>query len=293
MHKTEGTNNVNNLFTSGPPGTNVDEYWLNALQTEVCYVITSAGLALKTQATDTMDQLKAAIDILAVGSSFASGTKMYFYQNVAPTGWTLDAVPADALLAVKGGADAYNAAGGTQQGTWTQPNHTHAVGTYQMPLHLHAVGTYQMPAHTHGAGTLQAAGHGHADTFTVPNHQHIFDYTAVGSKTSTLGDFVTTGTDVPADGEYMLTHDNTAGASTINFIEAATQTDGGGGSLNGSVTGAAAINVFNNTASDGPTAITGSSANTGPTAITGTSANGATANTWRPLAQVGIIATKD
>lgn len=47
-------------------------------------------------------------------------TKCWFYLNTAPTGWTIDATPADALLAVKGGSQAYNANGGTQVGTWTQ-----------------------------------------------------------------------------------------------------------------------------------------------------------------------------
>lgn len=52
-------------------------------------------------------------------------TKCWFYLNAAPTGWTIDNTPADALLCVKGGTAAFNAAGGTQAGTWTQPNHTH------------------------------------------------------------------------------------------------------------------------------------------------------------------------
>jgi len=54
-------------------------------------------------------------------------TKAWFYVDTAPTGWTIDNTPADALLAVKGGSAAYNAEGGTQQGTWTQPNHTHSI----------------------------------------------------------------------------------------------------------------------------------------------------------------------
>jgi len=66
----------------------------------------------------------------------ASGTKAWFYQNTAPSGWTLDSTPADALLAVKGGSQAYNVSGGNQAGTWTQPDHTLTVD--------------EMPSHTHG-----------------------------------------------------------------------------------------------------------------------------------------------
>lgn len=66
------------------------------------------------------------VQLTSVGEllPFPSGTKMYFYQNVAPSGWTIDATCADALLAVKGGSQAYNVDGGNQAGTWTQPDHT-------------------------------------------------------------------------------------------------------------------------------------------------------------------------
>lgn len=57
---------------------------------------------------------------------FAPGTKLFFWQDTAPTGWTIDATAADAILAVKGGSNAYNVAGGSQAGTWTQPDHIHS-----------------------------------------------------------------------------------------------------------------------------------------------------------------------
>jgi hypothetical protein len=61
MHRTEGANNLANLFTDGPPGTVFEENWLNAVQEEIAYVIEQAGLALKTASTDTRDQLYQAI----------------------------------------------------------------------------------------------------------------------------------------------------------------------------------------------------------------------------------------
>lgn len=65
MHRTEGTNHSGNLFVDGPPGTTVEEDWLNAMQEEVAYSIEQAGITLKTAATETRTQLKAGIDALA------------------------------------------------------------------------------------------------------------------------------------------------------------------------------------------------------------------------------------
>jgi len=67
--------------------------------------------------------------------SFPVGTKMYFYQNTAPTGWTYDSAVTDRVLAVKGGSNAYNANGGTEAGTWTQPGH--ALEISEIPEHQH------------------------------------------------------------------------------------------------------------------------------------------------------------
>ncbi len=71
--------------------------------------------------------------LLPPSPSIPPATKMWFYQNVAPSGWVLDATPADALLAVRGGSGAYSGDGGTQAGTWTQPGHTHTG-----PSHTHS-----------------------------------------------------------------------------------------------------------------------------------------------------------
>ena len=96
---------------------------------------------------------------------FDAGTKMWFYQDVAPAGWTIDAVPADALLAVKGGANAYNVAGGNQAGTWTQPDHVHSG-----PNHRHSVdppltdttqGNTQNPITAAGGDATRALNHIH------------------------------------------------------------------------------------------------------------------------------------
>ena len=64
MHKTEGTNHALNLFANGPPGTRVEQNWLNAVQNEIRNVVEGASLTLKTAATETGDQLLAAINLL-------------------------------------------------------------------------------------------------------------------------------------------------------------------------------------------------------------------------------------
>lgn len=67
-------------------------------------------------------------------SPILSGFQMWFYHDVAPLGWSI-ITAADSLLAVKGGANAYNVAGGAQAGTWIQPYHQ--LTKPEMPIHTH------------------------------------------------------------------------------------------------------------------------------------------------------------
>lgn len=78
--------------------------------------------------------------------------KMYFYQNTAPVGWTIDAAVADCCLAVKGGSNAYNVNGGNLAGVW-------AMTEAQMPTHTHtASGSTSDPGgHTHTYGCAGVA----------------------------------------------------------------------------------------------------------------------------------------
>jgi hypothetical protein len=73
--------------------------------------------------------------------------KLWVYRNTAPDGWAIDSAVVDCVLALKGGTNAYNANGGTQAGTWTQPDCT--------------LTEANLPAHTHG----EAAAHSHTTTF--------------------------------------------------------------------------------------------------------------------------------
>ena len=75
MHRTEGTYHASNLFTDGPPGTRVENDWLNAVQEELANVIEESGLALKTASTETRAQLYSAL-ITLIGRGYP-GSEIY------------------------------------------------------------------------------------------------------------------------------------------------------------------------------------------------------------------------
>jgi len=120
---------------------------------------------------DTKADILANLTVAVQAVGFETTTAMWFYQDVAPTGWSIVTAAADAVLAVKGGTQAFNVAGGNQAGTWTQPGHVLAEA--------------ELPAHTHGAigdHTHQASGaHGLvAATGTTADVYHTVSSTATG-----------------------------------------------------------------------------------------------------------------
>ena len=118
-----------------------------------------------------------------------AGTKMIFYQNAAPAGWTIDSDPADHLLAIKGGTEAYNAAGGTKAGTWTQPDHNHTGPSHihTMPTHIHTMPTHihTMPSHIHTMGSHVHSTPSHILTIAeMPAHTHTEDLASATTSTT-------------------------------------------------------------------------------------------------------------
>jgi hypothetical protein len=98
-----------------------------------------AGMIWNTTANDV--KIRNQANTSWVVFPFPAETKMYFYQNTAPIGWSIVSVT-DKLLAVKGGSAAYNTTGGSTAGTWTQPSHVHATQGHvltraEMPVHHH------------------------------------------------------------------------------------------------------------------------------------------------------------
>jgi len=93
LHRTEGANNVGNLFADGPPGTTVEENSLNAIQEELAGAIEAAGIVLQTAATDTRNQLAAVFALKAndagvvhtTGNESIAGIKT-FSDNIVMAG---------------------------------------------------------------------------------------------------------------------------------------------------------------------------------------------------------------
>lgn len=77
-------------------------------------------------------------------AEFPSGTKMLFYQDTAPTGWTIQNTLNDKVVYITKGSSAGGQTGGAEHstGTWTQPTHTHTTSG-------HTLTSAEVPAHTH------------------------------------------------------------------------------------------------------------------------------------------------
>jgi len=144
----EFNNILNNLDPSGVDDastnlsamqTTVDPYPLStpSLATDLAGEIQRLRYLIKQITGEAQWYMDPEMDLATLSGArlFPSGTKLWFYQNTAPSGWTIDTTPADAVLAVKGGSGAYNVSGGSQAGTWTQPDHT--LTTAEIPAHTH------------------------------------------------------------------------------------------------------------------------------------------------------------
>lgn len=79
MHRIESAGSVEGRFSEGNPATGqqatvISAAWLNTLQEEVAQVIEAAGITLKTAATETENQLLAAIQALITGGGAGQAT---------------------------------------------------------------------------------------------------------------------------------------------------------------------------------------------------------------------------
>jgi hypothetical protein len=71
-------------------------------------------------------------------------SRWWVYANTAGDGWIIDSSVSDRVLAIKGGTQAYNSAGGTGAGTWTIAGITASNNTanhYHDIPHAHTLGT--------------------------------------------------------------------------------------------------------------------------------------------------------
>ena len=192
---------------------------------------------------------KAYVDAQIAGGGLPVGTRMIFDQDTAPAGWTRDvATVNDRMIMIVTGAR------GVDDGTWTQPGHTHtnpntateAAHSHVDPIHSHPIvaHTHDIDPHDHTTpNTGVAIGTATAQEDGGTN----FSY-AIGSHTHAMGN---TGSDDPF---------TTAGGSTPNTsLNTGGQTGTGGG--------------HDHTVGD--------------------SGGAATASSWRPLHRDMILAVKD
>jgi|WetSurMetagenome_2_1015567.scaffolds.fasta_scaffold578001_2 hypothetical protein len=103
--------------------------WAVNLPDDASKIRLSAGYIRQNNAA--LQSVLTSANLLGATPYIPATHPMYFYSDTAPTGWTILAAPADCLLALKGGASAYNVAGGAAVGTWVGPNY--ALVTTDLP----------------------------------------------------------------------------------------------------------------------------------------------------------------
>jgi hypothetical protein len=144
-----------------------------------------------------------------------TGLTMYIYNPAGeiPTGWSAKSGPADALLAIAGGSNAYNVAGETLAGSWTPTGHTHTIA------HLHTITHTHDIAHTHEGGshaltTAELAVHSHSGDSYYP----LYDGVALGSDGAAHGygisNSITSGSTSNAGSGNAHSHGTTVSQST-------------------------------------------------------------------------------
>lgn len=115
---------------------------------------------------------------VSVGGSIEAGTKMLFYADTAPVGWTLINTLDDKLVWVTKGSVAGGETGGGAHstGTWTRTGHSHTIA-----------------AHDHTNATLKAADttvevYSFGNWYALGTYAHTHDITDKAFTTSTNAD---------------------------------------------------------------------------------------------------------
>lgn len=218
--------------------------------------------------------------IVALGRNdnfFASGRKIWVNQSIAPAGWTIVADTTGNVVAIKSASGTYNVAGGTVAGTWSHPTHTHTGNnhnhttfdhTHPMDTHVHATQYHtltesELPAHVHEWDDMVSLPVGGNLGTGLQGQSRLVSRDAAGNKHTLPAPFNQTSStmknpDGSSPSSVGIPHWHNA--STPN---GATVTDPGGGGV----------------------VITHSSGTT--------SNNFGDTDLWRPLANQGIIISKD
>ena len=149
------------LIFPGVGGLGFDEPIL-ATETQLNF---SQGLTGNIQDQLDNHEIRISANTSAIANILETGTKMMFYQNAAPTGWTIDATVTDHMLRIVDGTIlAGGAAGGTDDPVLNDkvPTHTHPFTTGLAGNHTHTIPTRSStagfsdpsPAWGANAGTL-------------------------------------------------------------------------------------------------------------------------------------------
>jgi len=98
--------------------------------------------------------------VTVAGGDIPSGTKMLFYADTAPSGWTIDNTLDDKVVFITKGSSAGGQTGGGahSSGTWTQPNHTHTGPSHTHTTAAMTLDTAKIPSHAHGIPLWQDPG---------------------------------------------------------------------------------------------------------------------------------------
>jgi hypothetical protein len=126
----------------------------------------------------------------------STSARWWVYANVAGDGWVVDSSIADLVVAIKGGTQAYNIAGGTGGGSWTisgstvggmSGNHVHTI-----PNHDHTFGTIDYIVRSTDTGTETVfssyINSGTTATGNVSNdHYHAVTFNAVWRPSAAVG----------------------------------------------------------------------------------------------------------
>jgi len=130
MHRIEGLHAESGRFKDSPPGTRVTDDWLNAVQEELCGIISAAGLTVASAATDTWGQIWPAVAALA-----GTPSKGYVAFATPASGGTWWPASYGRALGDKVTIHVVGAGGGGGGASAVQTAHGGGAGGYGLSLH--------------------------------------------------------------------------------------------------------------------------------------------------------------
>lgn len=123
-------------------------------------------------------------------SGISPGAKMLFYNDTAPTGWTISNTLDDKLVYITKGSSAGGQTGGTvhSTGAWTNSTNDTVLSSTQIPSHTHtASSSVSDPGHTHYGATG-----GYINTYTSSDNWYAMYWQPTYTGSSVTGISVST-----------------------------------------------------------------------------------------------------